>query len=437
MAVLTPLPKMQFLTAEGTPLVGGKVYTYTAGTTIPLATFQDSSSGTSNTNPIILDSRGEANIWLGETSYKFKLTDADDVEIWTVDYITAPTTALSPVLAGNVTISTDSSGAALRITQTGTGPVLLVQDSANPDTTPFIITSSGLVGVQNLNPTAELDVVGTIQSTSDGFARTQITADVNDSKIDVVGNRNFVVRTNNNTRMTISGAGATTLAGALTVSSGGAAVTGNSTVTGALGVTAKLTVSSGGAEFTGNVQANNNLDVTGSITATSYTGAWTNIPAGTVMLFVQTTAPTGWTKSTAHDNKALRVVSGAASSGGSVAFTTAFASQAVTGTVASYTLTTADIPSHNHSASSSVSDPGHSHTYDRPTSGAFTVSGGAFTINNTGIAGGSSTGGSGTGISVSTSIGNTGGGGGHSHGFSAPNINLAVQYVDVIIATKN
>lgn len=436
MAVLTPLPKMQFLTAEGTPLVGGKVYTYTAGTTTPLATFQDATSGTSNTNPIILDSRGEANIWLGETSYKFKLTDADDVEIWTVDYITAPTTALSPVLAGNVTISTDSSGAALRITQTGTGPVLLVQDSANPDTTPFIITSSGLVGLQNLNPTAELDVVGTIQSTSDGFARTQITADVNDSKIDVVGNRNFVVRTNNNTRMTISGAGATTLAGALTVSSGGAAVTGNSTVTGTLGVTAKLTVSSGGAEFTGNVQANNNLDVTGSITATSYTGAWANIPAGTVMLFVQTTAPTGWTKSTTHNDKALRVVSGAASSGGSVAFTTAFASQAVTGTVASYTLTTADIPSHNHTATSSVTDSGHTHSYTAPAIGGAAVSAGGVPIATAGSQNGT-TDGSTTGITVSTSIGNTGGGGGHTHGFSAPNINLAVQYVDVIIATKN
>ena len=47
---------------------------------------------------------------------------------------------------------------------------------------------------------------------------------------------------------------------------------------------------------------------------------------GTVMLFVQTAAPTGWTKSVANNDKALRVVSGAASTGGSVAFTTAFAS---------------------------------------------------------------------------------------------------------------
>ena len=40
-------------------------------------------------------------------------------------------------------------------------------------------------------------------------------------------------------------------------------------------------------------------------------------PTGTLMLFQQTAAPTGWTKQTTHDDKALRVVSGTASSGGS------------------------------------------------------------------------------------------------------------------------
>ena len=59
------------------------------------------------------------------------------------------------------------------------------------------------------------------------------------------------------------------------------------------------------------------------------TAATTAFPSGTVMLFVQSTAPTGWTKSTAHNDKALRVVSGSVSSGGSVAFSSAFASQTV------------------------------------------------------------------------------------------------------------
>ena len=48
------------------------------------------------------------------------------------------------------------------------------------------------------------------------------------------------------------------------------------------------------------------------------------IASGTVMLFMQTAAPTGWTKSTTHNNKAIRIVSGTAtSSGGSTAFTSA------------------------------------------------------------------------------------------------------------------
>jgi len=98
---------------------------------------------------------------------------------------------------------------------------------------------------------------------------------------------------------------------------------------------------------------------------TSNGSAWTSaapaasggFDSGTLMLFQQTAAPTGWTKQTTHNNKALRVVSATASSGGSVAFTTAFASQtptgsvtitSVTGSAGSTTLSTPQIPSHTH-----------------------------------------------------------------------------------------
>jgi hypothetical protein len=87
MTTLTPTPKQQFLDANGNPLVGGKVYTYAAGTTSPLTTYTDQSGSVPNTNPVILDSRGEAAIWLGVASYKLKLTTSTDVEIWTVDNI--------------------------------------------------------------------------------------------------------------------------------------------------------------------------------------------------------------------------------------------------------------------------------------------------------------------------------------------------------------
>ena len=86
--ILSPAPKLQFFTEGGIPLAGGKLYSYAAGTTTPLATYTTSSGIQNNTNPIILDSRGEAAVWLGAASYKLKLTDSTDVEIWTVDNIT-------------------------------------------------------------------------------------------------------------------------------------------------------------------------------------------------------------------------------------------------------------------------------------------------------------------------------------------------------------
>jgi hypothetical protein len=119
------------------------------------------------------------------------------------------------------------------------------------------------------------------------------------------------------------------------------------------------------------------------------------------MLFVQTAAPTGWTKSTTHDNKALRVVSGSASSGGSVAFTTAFASGLSAGAT---TLSTAQIPSHTHNLGMVYnSDDG---SLPRATGGD---------VNRT------------------TTTNAEGGGGSHTHTLPS----FAVSYVDVIIATKD
>jgi len=87
---LTPSPKMQFFTAAGIPLVGGKLFTYASGTTVPLATYTDSTGNTANANPIILDSRGEANVWVGPSRYTFLLKDSLDNLIWSVDDVNTP-----------------------------------------------------------------------------------------------------------------------------------------------------------------------------------------------------------------------------------------------------------------------------------------------------------------------------------------------------------
>jgi hypothetical protein len=98
-AVLTPAPKFRAETNAGVPCSTCKVYTYLAGTTTPSATYTDYTGGTPNTNPIILDSRGEANIWLGPRAYKIELKTSLDVLIWTVDQVFDPGQILRADLA--------------------------------------------------------------------------------------------------------------------------------------------------------------------------------------------------------------------------------------------------------------------------------------------------------------------------------------------------
>jgi len=87
MATISPVPFLQFIDANGNPLSGGKLYTYAAGTTTPLATYTTYAGTVSNANPVIMDAAGRASVWLGAGSYKFVLKDSTDVLIYTTDNI--------------------------------------------------------------------------------------------------------------------------------------------------------------------------------------------------------------------------------------------------------------------------------------------------------------------------------------------------------------
>ncbi len=158
------------------------------------------------------------------------------------------------------------------------------------------------------------------------------------------------------------------------------------------------------------VNSSGQLDASTGLTNTSSLG----FPTGTLMLFQQTAAPTGWTKQTTHNNKALRVVSGTASSGGTSDFTTVFTNQTPTisgGSVNSTTLSTAQMPSHTHSTNAQYPFTGTGYWGDNLSYWGTTA-----TINA------------------------EGGSGSHTHAFTQPTataITLAVQYVDLIIASKN
>ena len=191
-----------------------------------------------------------------------------------------------------------------------------------------------------------------------------------------------------------------------------------------------------------------NLVVTGTATVSGRTVD--AFPTGTKMLFQQTTAPVGWTKDVTNDDKALRIVSGTAGSGGTLSLSS-FATQ----TIGDTTLTTAQIPVHSHSFSGStgdvnlnhshgVTDPSHTHTQDGNIGALFLYSGGGgnpgigqplqanvnVTSATTGISIQNALGNH--AHSVSGSIGNEGSGNSHTH-----TLDLDIAYVDVIVATKD
>jgi hypothetical protein len=80
----------QLFDSNGDPLVGGKLYTYLAGTTSPMPTYTTSSGAVANTNPIILNSAGRTpnDIWVTPgVLYKFVLETSTGTLIGTYDGI--------------------------------------------------------------------------------------------------------------------------------------------------------------------------------------------------------------------------------------------------------------------------------------------------------------------------------------------------------------
>lgn len=86
--VLAPYLKQRFFDNNGNPAVNGTITTYAAGTTTPIATYKDS-VGTVNANPIVLNARGECDIWvLPNVSYKFVGADVAGNVFLTEDNVT-------------------------------------------------------------------------------------------------------------------------------------------------------------------------------------------------------------------------------------------------------------------------------------------------------------------------------------------------------------
>jgi len=134
----------QFFSNDGLPLAGGKLQTYQAGSTTPLATYTDSSGLVANTNPIILGTSGRppSTIWLEDGFfYKFVLSDADDVVIQTYDnlygIVDAQPPAATPIPSGGILLWSGSIGSI------PAGYVLCNGNNGTPDLRDRFIVGAG------------------------------------------------------------------------------------------------------------------------------------------------------------------------------------------------------------------------------------------------------------------------------------------------------
>lgn len=91
--LLSPVAKAKFFDNAGRPANRFKLFTYEAGTDVKLATYPGPGTGTPNPNPIVLDFRGEANVWMPpNVAYKLVFSPPNDTDpptnpIWSVDEI--------------------------------------------------------------------------------------------------------------------------------------------------------------------------------------------------------------------------------------------------------------------------------------------------------------------------------------------------------------
>ena len=92
LTVLCPMPRFAEFLSSGMPAAGALLYTAQPttvagpGQSFPKSTYTDATGQTPNSNPVILDAGGRADVWLSG-SYAMALYDEDGVLIYTADMV--------------------------------------------------------------------------------------------------------------------------------------------------------------------------------------------------------------------------------------------------------------------------------------------------------------------------------------------------------------
>jgi hypothetical protein len=220
---------------------GGSLVNFSAGTKFVFCTYPaEKSVYYDASNNVNIDITGNA---ATVTNGLYTTNIGTTVQAYDAD--TTKNDVANTFTANQVISVTDNTNAALRVTQLGTGNALVVEDSTNPDSTPFVIDANGNVGIGTSSPSNRLHVVG-----PSGDYRTALfeSASTNGPSVQIKGSRIYELRSTN----TGAGEGGglffiydkTAEASRITIDSSGNVGIGTSSPTARLNVNGSTTVSS-------------------------------------------------------------------------------------------------------------------------------------------------------------------------------------------------
>lgn len=212
MARLAPLPKFRWTTSAGASLASGTITTSTTGTSTAKATYTDRGGLTANANPVVLDSNGEANIWLlTDARYRFLIKDSAGATLATIDDITSyletgDSTGIlnvvedtTPQLGGNLDVNGKNivsvSNADINITPNGTGTVVVNTD--------FDVDNINI----NANTISSINSNVDINLSPNGTGTVVINTDLDVDNINVNGNTIISTNANGAINLTPNGTG--------------------------------------------------------------------------------------------------------------------------------------------------------------------------------------------------------------------------------------
>ena len=208
--VPVPNAQVQYFGNTGAPLASGQLFSYISSSSTPTPTYTSSSLGVQNSNPVVLDISGRANVWLGNQTYRLVLEDSLGNTLWDVSGVPGNNAATVTWTRTAPYIYPANSGDSLVIGGTTAAPLA--------GSTPLIVAAAGTKfvasnalstsGAQQLLDMFVTNNASVIDSTNVGTSTLPLDIQFNENtkvRYQTSGNTSFGTTTDNGYKVDVQG----------------------------------------------------------------------------------------------------------------------------------------------------------------------------------------------------------------------------------------